>query len=387
MLHAATVSIVNEDSFAAGEEVAIELKEELQRTPELILLFTSAKYDHASVLNGIYSKLPNVTLVGCSSYAEINSEEALTHSVTAMGIQLDGISYKTFRMDEVGADSFEAGRAFGENIRAFQPTLLIIFTDGMQCNATRFLLGLQDMVGRTFPIVGGVAADMGEFARTYEFFNRDCISGGVVGVALKGNIEIVTAAKSGWIPIGGTKLCTKVEQGNVLLELDGKPALSLYREYLQHRVSEMPRVSAEYPIGIVGGVVGTQRLPDDDILLLRFISGVDEARNAIVFGGDLPEGAEVRMTRATKEDVIRGANEAGAAVCAAMKKPSIALIFDCMGRKAVLGGKYRDELKDTFDRIGKNIPKIGFYTFGELSPVQGITMHHNETFTIALLKG
>ncbi len=386
MLKAATVSIVHEDSFAAGEEVAAELKEELQGTPELILLFSSAGYEYEKVLEGIYSKLPKVSLAGCSSYAEINSEEALTNSVTAMGLQLDGISYKIFRMDEIGADSFEAGKSFGERVKDVEPNLLIIFTDGMQCNATRFLLGLQEILGRNFPIVGGVAADLGEFERTYEFHNQSCISGGVVGLALQGEIEMVTAAKSGWIPVGGTRICTKVEHGNTLIELDGKPALSLYREYLQHRVAEMPRVSAEFPIGIVGGVAGTQRLPNDDILLVRFISGVDEARDAIVFGGDIPEGAEVRMTRATKEDVIRGANEAGAMVCAAMKKPSIALIFDCMGRKIVLGGKYRDELKDTFNRIGHDIPKIGFYTFGELSPVQGVTMHHNETFTIALLK-
>lgn len=386
MLRAATVSIVNEDGFAAGEEAALELKEELQGPPELILLFSSAGYNHEQVLKGIYGKLPHVALVGCSSYAEINSEDALTNSVTAMGLQLDGIAFKSFRLDEVGPDSFAAGVAFAAEIKAFAPNLLLVFTDGMQCNATRFLLGLQEVLGRTFPIIGGVAADLGEFARTYEFIDQSCISGGVVGVALKGSIELVTAAKSGWIPVGGSRICTKVEHGNTLVELDGKPALSLYREYLQHRVSEMPRVSAEYPIGIVGGVAGTQRLPDDDILLVRFISGVDEAREAIIFGGDIPEGAEVRMTRATKEDVIRGANEAGAAACSAMGNPSVVFVFDCMGRKVVLGGRYRDELKETFKRIGKNIPKIGFYTFGELSPVQGVTMHHNETFTIALLK-
>lgn len=386
MLRAITVSIVSDNANAAGRECATELLEQLNGEPDLILLFTAANYDHTEVLAGIYSVLPRVQLSGCSSYAEINSEEGLTHSVTAMGIKFEKIEFKIFQIDDVAGDSHGAGRAFGADVKAFDPTMLIVFPDGLRCNGTQFLLGLQEMLGKTFPIVGGIAADLGEFERTYQFANQRVLSGGVSGVALKGSIEVVTAAKSGWHPVGGTRVCTKVEDGNTLLEIDGKPALDLYKEYLQHRASEMPLVSAEYPVGVVGGVTGTQRLPDDPILLIRAIKGVDEARKAIIFGGDVPEGAVIRMTRATKDDVIKGAVEAGNHVLDAMKKPCLALVFDCMARKVVLGARYKDELKAIFAKLGDDLPKVGFYTYGELSPVQGVTMHHDETFTIALLR-
>ena len=81
-----------------------------------------------------------------------------------------------------------------------------------------------------------------------------------------------------------------------------------------------------------------------------------------------------------------GADEAGAKVCAALPRPTIAFFFDCMARKIVLGPRYKDELRATFARLGPDVPKVGFYTFGELSPVEGTTMHHEETFTIALLQ-
>ena len=386
MIKATTVSIVHDDSRQAGIEAAEELLDELGGEPELVLLFAGARFNQAEILAGIYSRLSaGVRLVGCSSYGEINSEEALVNSVTAMGLRFDGVTFQTFKIAG-GGDSFGRGKAFAAEVKAFEPNLLIVFPDGLGMNSTQFLLGLQEVLGRSFPIVGGVAADQGDFSRTFEYFDREVLSGGAVGVALKGPIEIVTAAKSGWLPIGATHTCTRVEDGNVLLELDGHPALSLYREYLGERYKEMPLVGVEYPIGMVGGVPSTQKLPDEQILLLRAIKGVDEARQAIVFGGDVPEGAEVRMTRATKQDVIRGADEAGTKVLAALSEPSVALIFDCMARKIVLGPRYKDELKATFARIGDRVPKIGFYTFGELSPVQGVTMHHDETFTVALLK-
>jgi hypothetical protein len=385
-LIAKTVSIIHDDSLLAGKELARELLDELGRPPHLVLLFAWAKYDQARLLEGLYAELPATTrLVGCSSYGEINSEEAVAGTATAMGLIFEGIAFETFAV-EGGRDGFSVGKTLGEQVQAFAPTLLMVFPDGLRMNSTQFLLGLQSVLGREFPIIGGISADDGSFSQTYEYSDRRAFSWGAVAVALKGPIEVVTAAKSGWVPIGTTRTCTKVEDGNVLLELDGKPALSFYKDYLGYRASEMPMVAVEFPIGVVGGVPGTQRMPDGDILLMRAIKGVDEARQAIVFGGDVPEGAEIRMTRAIKDDVIQGAIAATAQVKSQQEDPGVALIFNCMARKIVLGSRYKDELKEPMKQLGPGVPKIGFYTYGELSPVQGVTMHHDETFTLALLR-
>jgi hypothetical protein len=56
-----------------------------------------------------------------------------------------------------------------------------------------------------------------------------------------------------------------------------------------------------------------------------------------------------------------------------------------MGRKLVLGSRYKEEIRRAFARIGGAVPKVGFYTYGEISPVGGVTMFHDQTFTVALL--
>ncbi len=135
MIRAKTVSIVSDDAFSAGQECA-------------------TKYNHSQVLDGIYSVLPNVQLAGCSSYAEINSEEGLTHSATAMGLKLDQIEFKIFQIEDVKEDSHSAGRDFGAEVLGFEPNLLIVFPDGLRCNGTQFLLGLQEVLGKLSPVQG-----------------------------------------------------------------------------------------------------------------------------------------------------------------------------------------------------------------------------------------
>jgi len=391
MIKAATVSSFHDDALEAGRVAAEELLDELGAQPEVVLLFASARHDTARVVEGLHRRLDaGVRVVGCSTYAEIGAEEGMSGSVTAMGMRLGVVEHRAFKVADLGADPYAGGLALGAEVSAFGPSILILLADGL-VNTDRLILGLQEVLGQEMPIVGGMAGDDARFVRTFQILDREVMSGGAVALALKGQVEMVTGARSGWLPIGATRRCNRVVDGNVVLEMDGRPALELYKEYLGARWKEMPGVGSEYPVGIVGGLgvnrPGAQRLEGDEaILLLRSVKAVDEARQAIVFGGDIPEGAEVRMTRATREDIIRGADALGARLTAAMPAPSLALFFNCGGRKLVLGPRYNDELKATFARL-PGVPKIGFYSFGEFSPVNGVTMHHDETFTMALIRG
>lgn len=387
MLQGATVSFVHDDSRQAGIDTGEELVQRLGRQPDLVFLFVSTKYDVHAVLAGLREILtPSVHLVGCSSYAEINEEEALTESVTAMGLVLGDISCKTVSVNDASAGSHAVGEALAKQIHDFGPNLFIVFPDGITLNSTPLLQGIQSVMGENFPIIGGVAADDVVFKKTYEFIDDRVLAGGAVGVALKGDIQIATAARSGFYPVGATRTVTKVENRKIILEIDGLPALDLYKEYLGTMAAKLETAGIEFPLGIVGEIEGRQKLPEDQILTVRAIQGIDEARGGLMSSGDVPEGTQLRMTRATKDELIQAAVSASQEVSQSLPKGSVALLFDCAGRKLVLGPRFKDEAAKALEVFGK-IPKIGFYTYGELSPVQGKTMHHDETFTVALLQG
>src|SRR5689334_12833249 len=213
MLRARAVSIVEEDALRAGREAGIDLLEELGDAPDLAIVFGSSRYNQARLIEGLGSALPPSTkLVGCSSNAEVDSHEALVGSVAVMGLKLGGaIGCETFRLEGPLEDAFEAGRLFGERVRAVKPSVVLLFPDGLARNNAPCLLGMQESLGARFPILGGVAGEDLSFRITYEYEGRSVISGGVVAAALTGPIEIAAAARAGFQPVGGVRTCTRVE--------------------------------------------------------------------------------------------------------------------------------------------------------------------------------
>lgn len=381
MIRAATASILHEDPFSAGREVAAEVLEQLGAQPDLVLAFVSAACDPQAVLDGLYSRFAaHVKLVGCSSYAEINSEEPLSRSVTIMGLLLGEVELRTFRAAVEGGDSLSLGRQLGAQIAAFAPDLVITFPDGVHVNSTPYLLGLQEHLGAKFPIVGGVASDMVTFTKTHELFDREALTGHAVAVALKGQLEIAAIAKSGFHPIGVARRATRVENAKAVVELDGQPALDLYKHYLGLAGADISTAGLEFPIGIAGSSDATDPI-------VRAVQAVDEKRSALLCSGDVPEGALVRMMRGTKDDLVQGAAAAVDSALERVPQPSVALFFDCAGRKLVLGARYKEELGHVMARLGPDVPKIGFYTYGEIALSEGTSRHHDETFTMVLLKG
>lgn len=382
MIRAATASILHDDPFSAGREAAAEVLDQLGAQPDLVLAFVTAAADPAAALAGMWSRFEaGVQLAGCSSYAEINSDEPLSRSVTIMGLSLGGIEAKVFRAPIVDGDSFALGARLGEEIAAFGPGVVITFPDGVHVNSSPYLRGLQEKLGATFPIVGGVASDMATFTRTHELFGREALTGHAVAVALRGPVEIAVIARSGFHPIGVARKATRVDGAKAVVELDGEPALDLYKHYLGLAGADIHTAGLEFPIGI-SATADAAAEP-----IVRAVQSVDEARSALLCSGDVPEGAYVRMMRGTKDDLIQGAAAAVDAALAKVPDPSAALFFDCMGRKLVLGARYKDEFGPVLEKLGPRVPKVGFYTYGEISLADGVSRHHDETFTMVLLKG
>jgi hypothetical protein len=377
----ASVSYVDDDPENAAREAVLELRRQLGGQPDWVLAFFSADLDPALVQKGLARSLPpEVVLVGCSSYAEIDSAEALTRSVTLLGCRSASCKAQAASLPADGRSPRELGRALGAQLAPFSPRLLLLFPDVLTVNATQLLRGVQEVFGSEFPIIGGAPADSGAFQRTHLLCGRTLQTSGVVALALRGPLHISTAARSGYLPISIARTATRVEAGNVLLELDGRPALDVYREFLGPRAGEMPAVSVEFPLGIVQE--GREAAP----ALTSAIFKVDEARRALILGGDIPAGGQLRILSAARTEVLAGAKAATELACRGLPNPDVALLFNCMSRKVSLGPRYKDEYAGALSLLPAELPKVGFYTFGELSPMHGVTEHHESTYTLALLK-
>lgn len=382
-MRAVTTSIVHEDPFLAGREAASELLAQMGKM-DLVLVFTTSRHPPERVVEGLFSRLPpSVALVGCSSFAEINAEDALSRSVTAMGLALGEVAFEVITLESV-AESTDAGRDLARRALAFGASLVIVLPDVSAVNGAKLIRGMRERLGTSCAVIGGVPSDHLEYKGTFQISGQKVLRGGVVAVALKGPIAVTTSAKAGFQPLGAPRTCTRVEGDGLVLELDGVPALDLYREFLGEEVMSRPRIGLEYPLAVVTGPGADYMNSDERSQVIRVVRSLDYERRGVLCS-DIQEGAKVRLTRATKDDLINAAALSAEEAKRGVPSPAFALVFDCAGRRLVLGARHDEEIKAVRDKLGGDVPMIGFYTFGELSPVEGTPAYHAQTFTIALI--
>ena len=80
--------------------------------------------------------------------------------------------------------------------------------------------------------------------------------------------------------------------GNVLYELDNKPALDLYKEYLGEFAEELPHSGMRFPLNI--------KEDENSEEVIRTLLAIEEDEKSITFAGDIPEGY---ITRLMKYDI------------------------------------------------------------------------------------
>jgi hypothetical protein len=185
----------------------------------------------------------------------------------------------------------------------------------------------------------------------------------------------------GWQPFGPVREVTR-SVDNVLYELDGEPALEIYRRYLGDHAQGLPASGLLFPFAMLG---------DDPrrVGLVRTILGIDEATRSLVMAGDMAQGGKVRLMHASTNALIDGARAAAdaAAVMMSGAQPGLALLVSCVGRKLVMGGRVDEEVEAVAQVLGQGAALAGFYSNGEISPFVGEQdcRLHNQTMTITCL--
>ena len=105
----------------------------------------------------------------------------------------------------------------------------------------------------------------------------------------------------GWDSFGVDRKVTK-SKANILYELDGQPALELYKIYLGKHAADLPASALLFPLSL--------RLKNSETPLVRTVLSVNEADGSMVFADDIPQGEYVRLMKASSDRLIDGANDA-----------------------------------------------------------------------------
>jgi hypothetical protein len=346
----------------------------------LVVLFGASNLiDHPAPVQRVIDAYPRSRIMGCSSSGEIHGTRILDDSLAVAVAKFDRVTLRlaAARISATG-DSFAAGKEIARQLNEKDLRAALVLSDGLQVNGSELVRGVNALLPETVTVTGGLAGDGDRFARTWVIADRRLTPGYVAAVGFYGDaVRVGHGSKGGWDAFGVERLVTR-SRGNVLYELDGKPALQLYKEYLGDRASGLPATGLLFPLTL-------RSARDDDKRLVRTILAVDEASQSMTFAGDIPEGYYAQLMHANFDRLIQGAGEAAQSIRSAGSAP-LSIAISCVGRRLVLGERAEEETEATLEVLPPDTRQIGFYSYGEISPyASGHCDLHNQTMTLTTL--
>lgn len=350
---------------------------------DLVIYFSDrrllASANHYQELKDMY---PKAHLLGCSTGGEIYGADVSNDSISvaAMKFAKTKLLFASVHIDDTTA-SFEAGKKLANELN--KPGLCHIFllSDGINVNGSDLVEGIYSVIDRKITVTGGLAGDGADFKQTMVGLDGAPESKKISAVGFYGNaLHVGYGSVGGWDPFGPERKITK-SKNNVLYELDGKPALDLYKQYLGDAANKLPGSALLFPLSI-------RPSHESEHAMVRTIVGVDEKEKTMIFAGDMPEGYVAQLMRGDFDNLIEGAGKA--ASLANIGKPddsSLAILVSCIGRKLLLGQSISDETEAVAEVFDYTIPTIGFYSYGEICHQQftGKCGLHNQTMTVTVL--
>jgi hypothetical protein len=352
----------------------------------LVLLFGASEFlaDPAPVAE-LSRAFPKSLLLGCSTAGEIFGSTLHDKSISVAAMRF---GHTRLRCSSAGisnaGDSFQAGVQIAKELSDPALAGVFVLSDGTNVNGSKLVQGLNHALPCSVVVTGGLAGDGSRFQSTWVLQDRAPKRAQISAVGFYGDkILIGHGSKGGWDIFGPERTVTR-SRDNVLFELDGKPALKIYKEYLGELASGLPATALLFPLAL--------RTDQDDFkAIVRTVLSVDEASQSMTFAGDVPEGARTQLMRANFDRLIDGASDA-AAECSRSGNSSsstgqrLSVAISCVGRRLILGERVEEELEATLGSLPNCTSQVGFYSYGEISPrAAGHCDLHNQTMTVTSL--
>jgi hypothetical protein len=345
---------------------------------DLVLVFADDVFfqseDCYTQLRGLF---PQALIVGCSSSGSVKGVEISDGDMVATVVKLEHSTVRLASVDiEPGISSRELGVNLIAKLGGSDLRHVFVLSDGLQVNGSDLAQGLNQA---GVPVTGGLAGDGTRFGKTWVMADAPARAGRIAALGFYGGITVKSGCLAGWDEFGAERVVTQ-SAGNVVYEIDGEPALELYKKYLGEQAADLPASGLRFPLSIQAN--------KDDKAVIRTLLAVDEAAHSLTFAGDVPQGYLCKLMRTNLDRLIDSAGLAAeAAQPASQGATGLCLVVSCVGRRLVMGQLTEEELEIVQENLGEATAITGFYSYGELAPFSDIVQCqlHNQTMTLTTI--
>ena len=343
------------------EEAIAEIKSQINISNiKLVVFFASVSFDLNKLSKLMKDSFPNCIVVGCSTSGELVNGKLLKDSIVAMAINSKIIADVKLEIIENMSENLNLEEAFSSFEKYYSQSLHAMDTDkfvglslidGMSMKEEK----IMDLIGDRTNIffVGGSAGDNYKFIKTYVYAEGKVYSDSAVLLILKinDNAKFSIIKTQSFTPLDHVLIANKVnEEKREVIEFNNRPALLEYADSVgAHSIKEATKYFCTNPLGLAVEHKG------------MFIRTPQRTNgNSMLFHCNILEGMEVRLLKST--NIIEDTKKAIENKMKEFGKIEGIINFDCVDRILELEGKH---LEKEYGEIFKDIPTIGFSTYGE----------------------
>ena len=328
----------------------------------------------------VKEKYPNAHIVGASSSGNILGVEISESPIVGTAVQMEKGSVEVASIDFTENDNIEnlavdlINKLPAEGLKH-----VFILSDGLNINGSELVRGIN-RDKHQFTVSGGLAGDGDRFLETWIVANEPAKQNRIAAIGFYGDdLSITTGCHAGWSSFGADRIITR-SSANTLYEIDNRPALDLYKEYLGEFANDLPLSGLRFPLNI--------RASENANEVIRTLLAINEEEKSITFAGDVPEGYIARLMKPDLDVLIDGAEIAASGIEKSSNETALGLVVSCVGRRVVMKQIVEEELEAVEEVLGDNVHLTGFYSYGEIAPFENDLLHcqlHNQTMTLTAI--
>jgi small ligand-binding sensory domain FIST len=363
--------------------------------PTLGLVYVTDHYATAAeeILDHLGAELPHVTDWSGTVGVGVASSNVEYFDEPAMAVMLCAVP----------PDQYRVFSGVAPLSPAFTPHTALVHADAATPDVAELIAELADRTSTGY-LFGGLASSRGDVVQFAVGGNGNLqghgkasgvFRGGLSGVAFGEGVQLVSRVTQGCQPVAAPRRITQAE-GNLVLELDGDPALDVLLEDLQVTLEQPQAAMAALRQTLVGltqateDVVGRTGHFGTDVVV-RHIIGLDPRRRGVAIADKVHEGMKLAFCRrnaeAARADLVRicaeireelEPEELPLAVASALAAPDPlagphpasriagAIYVSCAGRGGPHFGGPSAEMQIVRRALG-DVPLVGFFAGGEIA--------------------
>lgn len=350
-------------------------------------LFAGPAHDLKLALTIARRMSDGAQIIGCTTAGELTEKGLLHGGIAVLLIASRGGAASAYsaglRANPGGvASTLQAGVAEARRAAAgagHRQQTTVVLTDGLAGTGERLVDALHERNSGGAQIVGGAAGDEGRFSATHVGAGEQASDDAAAALHVFEHAPWGIGVNHGLRPTTKQMRVTKAN-GNVVHEIDGKPAFEAYKRHAAERGVTLTRENAS-PY-LIGNELG-----------IHFFEKIARARAPLSVGADgsltcaaeIPKGSLVSILDGEPNCMIDAARSAAEEARERLGSNGAAgvLLFDCVCRGMILKDQFAREIEAVRSVFG-DIPIAGFLTYGEIAKYAGrLDGWHNATAVVA----